>query len=177
MRTNVGKIAALLLVVAAACTRGDESAGSREQTASAVPPAGEESGVFLDPKTGLEWTVRDHEVSLAWHDADRHCQNLTLGERHDWRLPGIKEIQALFDKRFEEPCGDRTCHLDPGIRLGGPYVWTASARGAGTRFYFDFMFGTSLSPGTPPTLVRRVLCVRQASERANAVASEPSLAK
>ena len=53
--------------------------------------------------------------------------------------------------------------LDPAIRLGGPYVWSATSRGAGTRFYFDATYGTSFSPGITPKLVRRVVCVRDAA--------------
>src|SRR4030095_8335470 len=68
-----------------------------------------------------------------------------------------------YEERFDEPCGDRRCHLDPAIRLGDPYVWSASERGVDTRFYFDFASGGSLSPNSVPTLVRRVLCVHDAS--------------
>jgi len=45
----------------------------------------------------------------------------------------------------------------------GPYVWSVSRRGGGRRFYFDFGFGTSLSPSIGSTLVRRVLCVHDVS--------------
>ena len=57
--------------------------------------------------------------------------------------------------------GPTTCHLEPTIQLRGPYVWSATARGEATRFYFDFTFAGSLSPRLGPMLVRRVLCVRQ----------------
>ena len=102
----------------------------------------------------------DHDQSLAWEEADHHCRGLSLNERRDWRLPEIGELEALYNQRFDEPCGDRTCHLDPALRLAGPYVWSTSMRGPGTRFYSDFSFASSFSPGIGPTLVRRVLCVR-----------------
>ena len=124
-------------------------------------PAAE--GVVLDQRTGLEWTSHDHQQSLNWDDADRHCHELGVGERRGWRLPELAELEGIYDARIDAPCGDRQCHLDPVIRLGGPYVWTVSMRGPGTRFYFDFSYGTSFSPGTAPTLVRRVLCVRSKS--------------
>jgi uncharacterized protein DUF1566 len=150
-----------LLVAATACGHGDDSSGTPTRAAPRDHLVAVADGVVLDPRTGLEWTSRDHDQSLAWDDADRHCRGLSRGERTDWRLPEIGELQALYDKRSDEPCGDRMCHLDPAIRLRGPYVWSASTRGPGTRFYFDFTSATSLSPGTPPTLVRRVLCVRR----------------
>jgi hypothetical protein len=120
-------------------------------------------GVAFDRWTGLEWTARDHEVSLAWEDADRHCDALALAERDDWRLPEIDELRAIYQERVQAPCGNRRCRLDPGIRLGGPYVWSATSRGRGTRFYIDFTSSTSLSPSLAPTLVRRVICVRRPS--------------
>lgn len=119
--------------------------------------------VVFDPRTHLEWASGDHEQSLPWDDADRFCRGSSRGGRTGWRLPDIDELQALYDKHFDEPCGDRRCHLDPAIRLGGPYVWSVSERGSGSRFYFDFTFGTSLSPSVTPTLVRRVLCVHDTS--------------
>ena len=108
------------------------------------------------------WTSRGDE-SLAWPAADGYCGALSRAERTDWRLPAIEELKALYDVRFEERCGDRRCHLDPAIRLAEPFVWSASTPRPGTRFYFDFATGTSLSPDLRPTLVRRVLCVRPTS--------------
>jgi hypothetical protein len=119
-------------------------------------------GVVLDQRTGLEWTARDHQEALPWDDADRHCRELAVGERRGWRLPELAELEAIYDARIDTPCGDRNCHLDKSIRLGGPYVWTVTTRGPGTRFYFDFSYGTSFSPGPTPTLVRRTICVRAA---------------
>ena len=126
-------------------------------------------GVTRDRKTGLEWTSRDHERALAWDDADRHCRELVRGDAHGtWRLPELAEVEQVYDPLVDEPCGERRCHLTPTIRLGGPYVWTATSRGPATRFYFDFGWGTSFSPGKPPTLVRRTLCVRGAAPSASA---------
>jgi hypothetical protein len=157
MRSTVVWMAALLLVAVTAC-RGGSDAPTHEDRFLAVS-----DGVVLDKRTGFEWTSRDHDQSLAWEEADRHCRGLVLGARADWRLPEIGELQGLYDKRFDEPCGDRRCHLDPALRLADPYVWSASTPGPGTRFYFDFASANSLSPGIGPRLVRRVLCVRQAS--------------
>ena len=119
------------------------------------------NGAVLDQRTGFQWTSRDHDQPLAWEDADRYCHGLVLGGWADWRLPEIGALDALYDQRFDEPCGDRRCHLDPAIRLAGPYVWSASTPGPGARFYFDFGFATRFSPGIGPRLVRRVLCVHQ----------------
>jgi hypothetical protein len=134
-------------------------------------------GVVLDLRTHLEWTSSDQAQSLSWNDADRLCRGSSRGERTGWRLPEIGELQALYDERFDESCGERRCHLDPAVRLGGPYVWSVSARGVGTRFYFDFDGGSGLSPNIVPTLLRRVLCVHggqsNAESRATNAAAQP----
>jgi hypothetical protein len=153
-------MAATLLVVVASCGGGDDSSERPTHASPRERLGAVESGVVFDSGTGLEWTSRDDDQALAWESAERHCRELALAGRTDWRLPEIAELQALYDKRFAEPCGDRTCHLDPRIHLASPYVWSGTARGPGTRFYFDFSLATSLSPGIAPTLVRRVLCVR-----------------
>ena len=150
-----------LLATAAACNDGSDSSSVVSAPSARGRLVLVHADVALDPRTNLEWARRDHEQSLSWDEADRHCRGLALGERGSWRLPEIDELQALYDPHLAMPCGDRTCRFDAAIRLGGPYVWSASTRGPGTRFYFDASYGTSFSPGVDPRLVRRVLCVRR----------------
>jgi len=147
---SVRRTAAFWLLAAALACGHDETRALRPVT----------DGVAVDSRTGLQWTTRDHEESLAWPEAERHCRDHSTAGG-GWRLPEIGELQALYDPASDEPCGAVRCHLDPLIRLGSPYVWSASPRSPGTRFYFDFSTGTSLSPDIRPTLVRRVLCVRR----------------
>lgn len=156
-------VAVWLLVAAAACGEGTDTPGASTPAAPQGRFTKAGDGVVLDSRTGLEWTARDHDQSLAWEDADRHCRELRQDGRAGWRLPEIGELQALYDKQAGQRCGDQRCRLDPAISLAGPYVWTATVRFPGTRFYLDFMTGTSLSPVPNPKLVRRVLCTRQAS--------------
>ncbi len=154
MRLTAGRMIASLLVVAALCSGGVGTSGEDRFVAK-------DDGVVFDRKTRLEWTSRDHDRALAWEPADRHCRQLVLGQRSGWRLPEITELEALYDTHVTQPCGTHACHLDTAISLADPYVWSVTSRGAGTRFYFNFAGGHSLSPGISPTLVRRVLCVRQ----------------
>ena len=149
-----------MLVMVASCGGEDRSSVPPTHAPSAERLLTVEGDVVSDSETGLEWTARDADQNLPWDEAERHCGDLDLQGRTDWRLPGIEELQGLYDKRFSEPCGDRTCHLDPRIRIRGQYVWTGTERIRGTRFYLDLSLGTRLSPWISPTLVRRVLCVR-----------------
>jgi hypothetical protein len=151
VRTTILSFALWLFATFAACSPGSDTARVFTTVVD---------GVAADRRTGLEWTSRDHEEALDWDAADRHCRALVIGERREWRLPEIAELAALYDPKVDGPCGERRCHLDPAIRLGDPYVWSATPRGTGMRFYFDFAYGNSLSPSVSPRLIRRVLCVR-----------------
>jgi hypothetical protein len=133
-------------------------------TATPVPLLAVRDGVVRDPRTGLEWRSRDHEQSLPWDAADAYCRGLPADGGAEWRLPELPELESIYDPRFDEPCGDRVCHLDPAIRLGGPYVWSVTTRGVGTRFYYDLSAGFGYSPTVQPSLVRRTLCVRAGSD-------------
>lgn len=154
-------VVAVALVVAASACRPAE----RFVAASAE--------VVHDAATDLDWTRRDHDEALAWDAADRWCGELVLGGRNDWRLPEIGELQTLYDAGRDEPCGDRRCRVDPVIRTRGPYVWSATARGVGTRFYFDLGYANALSPTVTPELVRRVLCVRGTARAAASTPADP----
>jgi hypothetical protein len=118
--------------------------------------------VVHDTRSDLEWTRSDGDRSLAWSAAAAHCPALGLAGG-GWRMPEIAELEALFDKTQRQPCGGLAdCRLDAAIDLTNPYVWSATAPYPRMPFYIDFQFGTKFTPGTPPSLVRRVLCVRAA---------------
>jgi len=147
--------AILTLVSAAACSPPEPAFTLRFMIVT--------DAVARDTRTDLEWTRADGGRSLPWTAAEDHCRSLVLAGRGGWRLPEIAELEALYDETQRQPCGvSRDCRLDLAIDLTDPYVWSATERGAGTRFYIDFQFGTTFSPGIPPRLVRRVLCVRAA---------------
>jgi hypothetical protein len=152
----------LLCAVSCSGLNADRDSGKRT---AGKPPIFERfvepsDGIVRDAHTGLEWTSHDNARDVTWPQADRYCGNLTLGDRFDWRLPEIGELEGLYDERLEQPCGTRTCHLDPAVRLTNPYLWSATQRNS-RRFYFDFRFGASLAPLSKPGLVRRALCVRR----------------
>lgn len=120
-----------------------------------------DDGMIKDTRTDLQWTRRDNDRNLTWHEADRYCQELRLGGMKGWRLPEIDELKGLYDERLQQPCGERTCHLTPLIALTAPYVWSGTQRGPSRYVYFDFRVGSSLAPRLKPGLYRHVLCVRK----------------
>lgn len=49
-----------------------------------------------DTSTCLMWQQGTTE-HLNWEEAISFCENLTLGEYEDWRLPSRNELQSLMD--------------------------------------------------------------------------------
>lgn len=71
-------------------------------------------GTVTDGVTGLVWqqspdtqgnTDIDAGDKLTYSEALTYCQNLTLGDNGDWRLPDIKELYSLIDFRGTDPSG------------------------------------------------------------------------
>ncbi len=64
--------------------------------------------IVTDNITKLQWqdddTVSSSEKS--WGDALAYCEELTLGEYNDWRLPNIKELTSIVDDTRVSPSID-----------------------------------------------------------------------
>ncbi len=52
-------------------------------------------GTISDEATGLMWAQSDDGVELDWQDALAYAEASELGGYDDWRLPNVKELQAI----------------------------------------------------------------------------------
>ena len=50
-------------------------------------------GTITDRSTGLMWQ-KDRSTSLQWDEALAYCENLTLANYTDWRLPNLNELRS-----------------------------------------------------------------------------------
>jgi len=60
------------------------------------------SGVVMDSDTGLVWqddySDNGGDIKKAsWQDALVYCEELSLGDKNDWRLPNIRELRSIVD--------------------------------------------------------------------------------
>ena len=59
-----------------------------------------ENGTISDAATGLMWSQDDEGEQLNWEDALTYAENSTLAGYTDWRLPNVKELQAIIDYSY-----------------------------------------------------------------------------
>lgn len=55
-----------------------------------------------DTVTGLTWQ-QGEGGRMKWGEALNYCENLSLGNQSDWRLPNVRELASLFDINGERP--------------------------------------------------------------------------
>jgi hypothetical protein len=114
------------------------------------------AGTWKDNVTGLLWSVKDNGSDTNWIQANNYCKNLTLGGFKDWRLPTLKELETIYDKRQSKMYKAK----DP-FELTGESMW-AEATDSGNAWNFNFFnSGTSMLPTTGSCGgTGRALCVR-----------------
>ena len=88
------------------CVRGDA-------TAQSFTPG---VGTVTDNRTGLVWqkcgsgldatTCSGSATRYTWNDALNYCNNLSLANQTDWRLPNAKELESLTDDTKYNPSID-----------------------------------------------------------------------
>jgi len=61
--------------------------------------------IVTDSKTGLQWQDNEEAetVKKTWIEAINYCENLTLGDFNDWRLPNFNELYFLADRSKSKP--------------------------------------------------------------------------
>jgi len=69
-------------------------------------------GTITDQATGLIWTQNDSASGMNFEAALNYCETLTTGNRSDWRLPNVKELQSLVDYS-RSPDATNSAAIDP----------------------------------------------------------------
>jgi hypothetical protein len=59
-----------------------------------------------DIATGLMWQLETPDTKQNWGNALASCENLSLAQFNDWRLPAPKEIRSIIDFRYFQPAID-----------------------------------------------------------------------
>ena len=59
----------------------------------------DQNRIIVDKKTGLRWQDNDYQQQLNWLKALRYCNDLSLENYSDWRLPSKDELNALYPRK------------------------------------------------------------------------------
>lgn len=76
-----------------------------------------DDGTVTDNLTGLIWQQDAPEAAKTWEDALIYCQQLSLADHDDWRLPNIKELRSISDDHLMNPSLDKTYFPDASSEL------------------------------------------------------------
>ena len=122
------------------------------------------SRLFLDPKTGLMWTVEDNGKDITWPGAEAYATALRLGGFSDWRLPTIVELERLHSRASTS--GD-TINIRPPFQLTSWIIWSSerlSQESATTMRVFLFDRGIPYFSEASASDGHRAVCVRRFTE-------------
>ncbi len=96
-------------------------------------------GTLSQNGTNLVWQQGhdDNDPKINWFSATRYCENLTLGDSTNWRLPTRTELEGIVDDRYV-PTIDRKFTADANFYWSSTdYPGTAEPN-----FVYDVNFGT-----------------------------------
>jgi len=69
--------------------------GEKDSTSDHLVDNGD--GTITDTNTGLIWQKQSLASTTNWEGALNYCENLTLADYDEWRLPNIKELQSIAE--------------------------------------------------------------------------------
>jgi len=120
-------------------------------------------GTWIDPATGLMWTLKDNRSDVNWEQAAEYCRDLRLAGHDDWRLPMVEELQGIYDAAVNVSgrcCGGTqvSMQVKGNLSLSG-WQWSSAQRtpyGTPFSFYNGGRYTNLLSDSDGG----RALCVR-----------------
>jgi hypothetical protein len=129
------------------CVRGGQPAASFTDNGN---------GTVTDNKTGLVWQQSEPGY-MTWDSALSYCEGLSLGDKTDWRLPNIKELESITDDARANPAIDTSFFPGPY----GNYYWSSStiANSSNYAWFVGFFVG-EVNPGYSKSNDLYVRCVR-----------------
>ncbi len=89
-------------------------------SALAIGPYQVNGDSVIDQGTGLQWQKSGDGVLRVWEEALAYCENLSLDNHSDWRLPNIREMKSLVEDYRYYPA------IDPVFSCQSAYYWTAT---------------------------------------------------
>ena len=139
-------------------------------------------GTVSDLATGLMWAKNDSAKTMNWQQSLEYCENLTLADHNDWRLPNAKELQSIVDYTRAPDARDSSRHgpaIDPVFKMTSDesWFWTstthleASRIQGGSAVYIAFGRAMGIMPG--PGGPRRINVHGAGAQRSDPKSGDP----
>ncbi|UMB59326.1 DUF1566 domain-containing protein [Lutibacter sp. A80] len=106
-------------------------------------------GTISDLSTGLMWQKADDGISRDWSTSLAYAENLTLGNKSDWRLPNAKELQSIVDYTRSlqttnspaiNPVFETSEIKDADGNINYPFFWTSTTHKDGRNPYSSAVY-------------------------------------
>lgn len=123
-------------------------------------------GTITDRYTNLVWQKIQPANAMTWEEALSFCENLSLAGKTDWRLPNIKELQALNSAILVKPSVDKT--FFPNIVTSRYWSSTSQLNTPTRAWYINFEYGIVTYEDKTSSL--NVLAVRGGLESSKTIA-------
>ncbi|MFH0725632.1 MAG: DUF1566 domain-containing protein [Pseudomonadota bacterium] len=96
------------------------------------------NGTVTDLTTGLTWQQAE-AGAMTWTEAVDYCENLSLANQDDWRLPSCVELQSIVDYSRRDPSINTA--VFPGTMSAGYWSSTPYTLQSGVAWVVDFVDG------------------------------------
>ncbi len=97
-----------------------------------------DNGTITDNNTGLIWQQGEGGLK-TWEDAITYCENLSLAEYTDWRLPNRNELNSIIDYEIYDPAIDK--NFFPNVYASEYWSSTTSASYSSNAWLVSFNSG------------------------------------
>ena len=96
-------------------------------------------GTVDDLDAGNTWQQVDDDIKRNWKSAQSYCDDLSLAEKTDWRLPTSIELASIVVYQSTSPTIDKV--LFPSTKPSGYWSVTSMAGNSWRAWYVDFYYG------------------------------------
>jgi len=111
-------------------------------------------GTVTDYDTELMWQQSEAGDSYNWQGALAYCEDLSLDEYQDWRLPNKRELLSIVDYSREDLA------INPVFSCGAGSYWSSTTHSVNTSCAWQTVFSSGYDQYSDKTGIDRVRCVR-----------------
>ena len=116
----------------------------------------DDNKTVLDTSSNLQWQDDVSSVSKTWTEAIAYCEDLTLEEYSDWRLPNRNELLSIVDYNKYNPA----IKEDVFTHITSSYCWSSTTYASNTSYAWRINFNNGGTYNYDKTNSTYVRCVR-----------------